>query len=425
MVFLPARPLFLKATLGGILVFTGVFPVFAQTRDTRWGDNSAAVEFTPRRTGDYNPNADRGYCVIRLEVDDEVYVYIRGDRVRAERTRGDIPRDTGSECSAPLAGRYIRNFRWNGVDGRGEQRLIEQPSSGNRYTAIAYIRDSKGGREGYTFRIEWEGRSDSGGDWSSGGSSGGSWGGGSGGSWGGGSVPGGLSGNFNGRGNWSTSGNTSRQLSQAQVNLHRDGTFRVQSSGDNSVMMEGRWRPSGNDVELQINRFYNTNVNGTGRLVARDNRLWRIDASGDAGSGNRRFTYNFTADDSGGGWGGGSGGGWGSGSGWGNSGNYNSQARGRGGAFLQGDPDRRLSSANLQVNGNSYQLQLQGDDSINISGRVTRRGNNDASLDVTQINGRASSGSGNITFRNNQIDRINLNGNHNGRNYRINFDGDN
>ena len=413
-----------RAATIGIALISLSLPADAQQRNTRWGDNSIAIEFTPRRTGDYNPNSDQGYCNIRLDVDAEVYIYIRGDRVRAERTSGQLPRDQGSECSGPLAGRYIRNFRWRGVDGRGEQRLIEQPSSGNNYTAVAYIRDSQGGREGYTFRIEWEGRGGSGGDWGGGGAD---WGG------GGGSIPNGMSGNFNGRGDWSTSGNQSRQLANANVNLSRDGRFRVESSGTDSVIMEGRWRRSGNDLELQVERFFNTSVNGTGKLVARNNRLWRIQANGDAGSNNRPFVYNFTADDSGGGWGsGGSGGGWSSGggwgtggSGWGGSGNFTTESRGRGGAFLQGDPDRRITYVRFDVNGNNFRIQVQGDENIALSGRITRRGSNDAALDVDQINSRGASGGGSIQFRNNRISRINLTGSYNNRQYRVNFDGEN
>lgn len=307
-----------RVALGGTLLCCLFLPAAAQSRTARWGDNSAAVEFTPRRTGDSNPNSENGYCNIRLEVDDEVYVYIRGDRVRAERTRGEIPRDQGSECTGPLPGRYLRNFRWRGVDGRGEQRLIEQPNSGNRYTAVAYIRDSKGGREGYTFRIEWEGRADSGDSWS---------GGGSGGNWGG----------SGGSGGWGSGGGS------------------------------------------------------------------------DWGSGG------------GGGWGSGGGGGWGSGGG--GSTSFRAETSGNGTAYLQNDPNRNLNFARFHVNGDQFRLRLEGDVNIAVSGRVDRRGGGNANLTIDRINDNSASGGGSISIRNNEISRLSLNGDINGRSYRLNFNG--
>jgi hypothetical protein len=42
------------------------------------------------------------------------------------------------------------------VDGRGRQTLLRDPAS-NRGTAVVRIEDPQGGREGYTFDIEWRG----------------------------------------------------------------------------------------------------------------------------------------------------------------------------------------------------------------------------------------------------------------------------
>jgi hypothetical protein len=47
------------------------------------------------------------------------------------------------------------------VDGRGRQTLLRDPSS-NRGTAVVRIEDPQGGREGYTFDIEWRGAGGSG-----------------------------------------------------------------------------------------------------------------------------------------------------------------------------------------------------------------------------------------------------------------------
>jgi hypothetical protein len=50
------------------------------------------------------------------------------------------------------------DFRFRGVDGRGRVELVRDPSSSGG-TAVVRIEDSKGGREGYTFDLEWRGGS--------------------------------------------------------------------------------------------------------------------------------------------------------------------------------------------------------------------------------------------------------------------------
>src|SRR5262249_11843591 len=57
------------------------------------------------------------------------------------------------ECTQPLPPNPA-NFRFSGVDGRGQQLLLREPSQ-NRGAALIRIEDPKGGREGYTFDIEW------------------------------------------------------------------------------------------------------------------------------------------------------------------------------------------------------------------------------------------------------------------------------
>jgi hypothetical protein len=47
------------------------------------------------------------------------------------------------------------NFRFSGVDGRGRQSLVQPPANGG--PAVVRIEDPRGGTEGYTFDIEWNG----------------------------------------------------------------------------------------------------------------------------------------------------------------------------------------------------------------------------------------------------------------------------
>ena len=48
------------------------------------------------------------------------------------------------------------DFRFNGVDGRGRQELVQDPRQ-SRGAAVVRIQDSEGGSEGYTFDLEWRG----------------------------------------------------------------------------------------------------------------------------------------------------------------------------------------------------------------------------------------------------------------------------
>jgi hypothetical protein len=50
----------------------------------------------------------------------------------------------------------IRNFRFRGIDGRGNPRLVQEPDRSNYYVAVVNVQDPKGGGEGYTFDLSWE-----------------------------------------------------------------------------------------------------------------------------------------------------------------------------------------------------------------------------------------------------------------------------
>lgn len=113
------------------------------------------VSITPRITGGDSSN---GRCIIRIMVDDTVNVRIGNGQVRVETLAGQPSRDDGSECSSMLRnGRNLSDFRFRGIDGRGEVRLQQDPRQDQRGEAVVYIRDSKGGDEGYTFEVSWQG----------------------------------------------------------------------------------------------------------------------------------------------------------------------------------------------------------------------------------------------------------------------------
>jgi hypothetical protein len=97
----------------------------------------------------------KGQCDIRLGVDGEVEVSVRGDMVYVRTIGGRDARDAGSECNAPLPGRDIQSFRFEGQQGRGEVRLLSPPNRGSNFAAVVAIRDRQGGEGRYQFRLSW------------------------------------------------------------------------------------------------------------------------------------------------------------------------------------------------------------------------------------------------------------------------------
>lgn len=214
------------------------------------------------RRADIRGGGGDGKCTIEVEVDGIAEVEIRGEEGRMRTLAGSPATWRRFVCnqSMPL---NPYEFQFKGIDGRGRQDLVRAPS-GNR-GAIIRIEDPKGGREGYTFDVMWKGGggSNSGSGWGNSGGSG--WGGNSGSGWGGGnsggnSWGGGNSGtwggnnnnlNFRGRGNGYFRNNrgVNDSLSDAEVNVGRNGDVRVSfSTNNNQVTLTGRVTRSDNDA---------------------------------------------------------------------------------------------------------------------------------------------------------------------------------
>ncbi|MBY0507885.1 MAG: hypothetical protein K2X03_28485 [Bryobacteraceae bacterium] len=113
------------------------------------------VTIQPRLTGG---DSSSGRCIVRIMVDDTVNVRIGNGQIRVETVTGRPSRDDGTECSSLLRnGRNLSDFRFSGRDGRGEVRLQSDPRQDRRGEAVIFIRDAKGGDEGYTFEVSWQG----------------------------------------------------------------------------------------------------------------------------------------------------------------------------------------------------------------------------------------------------------------------------
>jgi hypothetical protein len=202
-----------------------------------WGEE---VTFTPRQRN-WDERSNKGECTIRVWVDDEAEVDLRGREVRIRTLTGQPARDDGSECTQPLPANVTR-FEFRGIDGRGEVRLVQEPDARNNWTAVVNIRDRKGGGEGYTYRLRWET---------------------------GGRPPvGGVTGesfNFYPRGNGTVRrGTREDRIDSMDIDLRADGTAIVRSLGSATVRFEGRWRGQGDIIDLDLE------YDGTGRIYLRD-----------------------------------------------------------------------------------------------------------------------------------------------------------
>ncbi len=116
---------------------------------------------------------DQGKCTIEVEVDGSAEVALSGSTGQLRTVSGEPAHWRRLECTGSLP-RNPTEFRFRGIDGRGHVELVRDPRD-NRGVAVVRIDDSAGGREGYTFDLEWRGSSGDGGggNWRSGNSGGG------------------------------------------------------------------------------------------------------------------------------------------------------------------------------------------------------------------------------------------------------------
>jgi hypothetical protein len=116
----------------------------------------ADTQFRVRRTTRDDIPLGKGQCDIRLQVDNQVEVSVRGDSVFIRTLAGRDAYDDGSECNAPLPGRAPGGFNFEVKDSRGEIRLLSEPSPRTNWAAVVMIRDTAGGQGRYHFRISWD-----------------------------------------------------------------------------------------------------------------------------------------------------------------------------------------------------------------------------------------------------------------------------
>ncbi|HEY3439228.1 MAG TPA: hypothetical protein VGK29_00680 [Paludibaculum sp.] len=387
------------------------------------------ADVTPKRTGDYDANKASGYCTIRVRVDIETIVHLRGEKVAFETLAGRPSTDEGTECSQPLpGGNALANFKFRGVDGRGEQTLLEAPGAENSWTAKIRIRDPKGGDEGYTGRIEWDNRGGPS-KWESAGwrgpadsslnnappssstpSSGAGWGGNSGNSgvgYGGAGYGGAAGGEFSGTvvglGRFEQRNGPSSDITEARVDLMRNGDFRLELRGIGaSYDLGGRWSRRGDSVALEITQgLRNAGASGQGTVELRGDRIVGVSVSGVTARGNGEFRAELRQ-------------GGAVRSGWGNpvrGENRNGRAfsassTGLGSFWVTNGRQMSLSEARLEVNANGEaMLEFRGQSSPSFYGRIENQGMNDVTIRVMRIANAEASGTIRVQMMGGQIDR--------------------
>lgn len=110
-----------------------------------------------RRASISGKGGDQGKCTIEVDVDGSAQVEISGERGRLKTLSGQPSEWRRFDCTGPLPQNPL-DFRLHGIDGRGRVQLLQEPRF-NRGVAVVGIDDPKGGREGYTFDLEWRGGS--------------------------------------------------------------------------------------------------------------------------------------------------------------------------------------------------------------------------------------------------------------------------
>jgi hypothetical protein len=129
--------------------FQNLFPVLALAA-LATGLDAQSYSRQASIRGDGNPN--EGKCTVEVVVDGAAQVEIRGASAQLTNLQGQPPQWRRFECTSPMPANP-RGFRFQGVDGRGNQRLIREPGNGS--PAVIQIGDPNNGSEGYTFDIMW------------------------------------------------------------------------------------------------------------------------------------------------------------------------------------------------------------------------------------------------------------------------------
>ena len=104
--------------------------------------------------GGRNPRPIVGRATWRGEVDDRVYLQIRGRSIETQTISGVAKPDGVSTFTTPLPTTQVE-VEVEKQSGRGEVRVLQQPSRANEFTAVIEIYDNRPGSQEYRLEIIW------------------------------------------------------------------------------------------------------------------------------------------------------------------------------------------------------------------------------------------------------------------------------
>ncbi len=115
---------------------------------------SIALEWPPGDAYDSAPSRNRPRVKWSGRVEEEVVVSCAGNKCTSEAIHGVPVMREHTKFDRPLPARDVRVIL-DDVNGRGEVRLIEQPSESNGYSTRLRIRDPQPGAGDYSFTLTW------------------------------------------------------------------------------------------------------------------------------------------------------------------------------------------------------------------------------------------------------------------------------
>jgi hypothetical protein len=89
------------------------------------------------------------------QVDDEVFVLLRGRQFFSTSVRGRTVYNQRTDITNPMPRRAV-NVMLEDVQGRGRVEIAEQPDSSNNFTAKVRIVDPQAGAGAYSFTMAWD-----------------------------------------------------------------------------------------------------------------------------------------------------------------------------------------------------------------------------------------------------------------------------
>lgn len=108
----------------------------------------------------WDPRAREGRCEVRMWVDHQAELRLRGDAISVRTLEGARSYDEGSRCSQPLPYNSIGDFQIRQTAGRNRVNLVQQPNRMNNFTALLSINDDQGGGDHYAFELTWRSEGD-------------------------------------------------------------------------------------------------------------------------------------------------------------------------------------------------------------------------------------------------------------------------